>query len=232
MQERNYLSVSFFILIVFLLLIGGNFLIKNKHNMIKEKITTKIKKDSAKDYIYYTDDGTYSYALDLSYPSIHININSEEAKSLENTLNTKMTQARASIVKLSDVSINKNDIVYEIGSEDIYEADFLKYNTYESDNYLTLEVSFGHLNITKEDEPTYLEYYTFAKESGKILTDEEIMKIGSLTEKEIFQAKKKYEEDNQVTVEAYHLYLDKYTNVHLNLLVNAGNITYNDTVKI
>ena len=232
MQEHNYLSVSLFILVVLLLLIGGNFLIRNNHNPIKEETTNEMKIDSTKDYIYYTEDETYSYALDLSYPTIHININSEEAKSLENTLNTKMAQAKTSIVKLSAVSINKNDIVYDIGSEDIYEADFLKYNTYESASYLTLEVSSGHLNITKENEPTYLEYYTFAKESGKILTDEEIMKIGSLTENEVFQAKKKYEEDNQVTVKEYHLYLDKYTNVYMNLLVNAGNITYNDTVKI
>ena len=150
MKEHNYLSISLFILVIFLLLIGGNFLIKNKYNSLKDKSHQEIRRDTSKDYIYYTDDNIISYALDLSYPTIHLNINNEEAISLEDNLNKRMIKVKESIVKLSDVSINKDDIVYEIGSEDIYEADFLKYNTLNGDDYLTLEVSYGHLNITKE----------------------------------------------------------------------------------
>lgn len=232
MKDHNYLNISLFILIIFLLLIGGNFLIKNRYNSLGDKTHHEIRKDVFKDYIYYTDDNTTSYALDLSYPTIHLNINNEYAASLEDSLNKRMIKAKESIVKLSDVSINKNDIVYEIGSEDIYEADFLKYNTLDGDDYLTLEVSYGHLNITKEEESTYLEYYTFSKETGSLLSDEEIKKIGSLTDDDLVKSKEKYESTNEVRVEKYQLYLDKYANVRMNMLVNNGHITYNDTVKI
>lgn len=232
MKEHNYLSISLFILVIFLLLIGGNFLIKNKYNSLKDKSHQEIRRDTSKDYIYYTDDNIISYALDLSYPTIHLNINNEEAISLEDNLNKRMIKAKESIVKLSDVSINKDDIVYEIGSEDIYEADFLKYNTLNGDDYLTLEVSYGHLNITKEEGATYLEYYTFSKDTGFLLSDEEIKKIGSITDDDIAKSKEKYESANEVTIEKYQLYLDKYANVKMNVLVNNGHITYNDTVNI
>ena len=56
MKEHNYLSISLFILVIFLLLIGGNFLIKNKYNSLKDKSHQEIRRDTSKDYIYYTDD--------------------------------------------------------------------------------------------------------------------------------------------------------------------------------
>ena len=33
-------------------------------------------------------------------------------------------------------------------------------------------------------------------------------------------------------IKSYELYMDKYENVRMNMLVNSGDITYNDTVKI
>ena len=38
MQEKNYLSVIIFVLIVFALLIGGNYLIRNKGSISTTKI--------------------------------------------------------------------------------------------------------------------------------------------------------------------------------------------------
>lgn len=232
MKEHNYLSISLFILVVLVLLTGGNYLIRNHNNPISEEKNTNIKIDATKDYIYYTDTDIVSYALDLSYPTIHLNINTDVAKELATALNTRMASAKESLVKLSSTKVNKDDIVYELEDEDIYATDFLKYDILEGSNYLTLEVSSGHIVVTQELASTYLEYYTFSKETGAILTDEEIKKVGNITEKDISDRLSKYQEENQVTVTKYQLYLDKYENVIMNMLVNANNITYNDTVKI
>lgn len=232
MKEHNYLSISLFVLVVLVLLIGGNYLIRNHNNSVSEEKNTNIKIDATKNYIYYTDTDIVSYALDLSYPTIHLNINTDVAKELETALNTRMASAKESLVKLSSAKVNKDDIVYELEDEDIYATDFLKYDILEGSNYLTLEVSSGHIVVTQELASTYLEYYTFSKETGAILTDEEIKKVGNVTEKDISDRLSKYQEENQVTVTKYQLYLDKYENVIMNMLVNADNITYNDTVKI
>lgn len=232
MKEHNYLSISLFVLVVLVLLTGGNYLIRNHNNPISEEKNPNIKIDATKDYIYYTDTDIVSYALDLSYPTIHLNINTDVAKELETALNTRMASAKKSLVKLSSTKVNKDDIVYELEDEDIYATDFLKYDILEGSNYLTLEVSSGHIVVTQELASTYLEYYTFSKETGAILTDEEIKKVGNITEKDISDRLSKYQEENQVTVTKYQLYLDKYENVIMNMLVNADNITYNDTVKI
>ena len=232
MKEHNYLSISLFVLVVLVLLTGGNYLIRNHNNPISEEKNTNIKIDATKDYIYYTDTDIVSYALDLSYPTIHLNINTDVAKELATALNTRMASAKKSLVKLSSTEVNKDDIVYELEDEDIYATDFLKYDILEGSNYLTLEVSSGHIVVTQELASTYLEYYTFSKETGAILTDEEIKKVGNITEKDISDRLSKYQEENQVTVTKYQLYLDKYENVIMNMLVNADNITYNDTVKI
>lgn len=232
MKEHNYLSISLFVLVVLVLLTGGNYLIRNHNNSVSEEKKTNIKIDATKNYIYYTDTDIVSYALDLSYPTIHLNINTDVAKELETALNTRMASAKESLVKLSSAKVNKDDIVYELEDEDIYATDFLKYDILEGSNYLTLEVSSGHIVVTQELASTYLEYYTFSKETGAILTDEEIKKVGNVTEKDISDRLSKYQEENQVTVTKYQLYLDKYENVIMNMLVNADNITYNDTVKI
>ena len=49
MKEHNYLSISLFILVIFLLLIGGNFLIKNKYNSLKDKSHQEIRIDTSKE---------------------------------------------------------------------------------------------------------------------------------------------------------------------------------------
>ena len=112
MQEKNYLSVTMFILIVFVLLLGGNYLIRNKG----QKPTTKIidiRMDSSKDYVYFTDSKTVSEDLDLVYNTIHLNIDSKDAKELENLLNEEMAKAQKSIKTLDEVVIDKKDIVYQ-----------------------------------------------------------------------------------------------------------------------
>ena len=158
MQEKNYLSVTMFILIVFVLLLGGNYLIRNKG----QKPTTKIidiRMDSSKDYVYFTDSKTVSEDLDLVYNTIHLNIDSKDAKELENLLNEEMTKAQKSIKTLDEVVIDKKDIVYELDDDNkIYEADYLKYDILESDNYITVGTIKGHINITSDEDNNTLKY--------------------------------------------------------------------------
>ena len=233
MQEKNYLSVTMFILIVFVLLLGGNYLIRNKG----QKPTTKIidiRMDSSKDYVYFTDSKTVSEDLDLVYNTIHLNIDSKDAKELENLLNEEMAKAKKSIKTLDEVVIDKKDIVYELDDDNkIYEADYLKYDILESDNYITVGTIKGHINITSDEDNNTLKYYTFSKKDGHIMSLDEIKSAGKITNNSIEKAKENYLKDKEdTTIKTYELYIDKYGNTIMNLLVNSGDITYNDTVKI
>ena len=199
MQEKNYLSVTMFILIVFVLLLGGNYLIRNKG----QKPTTKIidiRMDSSKDYVYFTDSKTVSEDLDLVYNTIHLNIDSKDAKELENLLNEEMDKAQKSIKTLDEVVIDKKDIVYELDDDNkIYEADYLKYDILESDNYITVGTIKGHINITSDEDNNTLKYYTFSKKDGHIMSLDEIKSAGKITNNSIEKAKENYLKDKEDT---------------------------------
>ena len=233
MQEKNYLSVTIFVLIIFILLLGGNYLIKNRDKTETSKLVDT-RKDKTKEYVYFSDSNTVSEDLDLVYNTIHINIDSQDAKRLEEELNSEMTKAYNSIKKTSAVSFDKKDIVYELDdNNDIYEADYLKYDVLDNDNYLTIGVIKGHVNITSDIDNNTLKYYTFNKKDGHIMSMEEIKNAGKIKDNDIENTKKTYLEDKEGTkINSYELYIDKYGNVRMNMLVNSGNITYNDTVKI
>lgn len=233
MQEKNYLSVTIFVLIIFILLLGGNYLIKNRDKTETSKLVDT-RKDKTKEYVYFSDSNTVSEDLDLVYNTIHINIDSQDAKRLEEELNAEMTKAYNSIKKTSAVSFDKKDIVYELDdNNDIYEADYLKYDVLDNDNYLTIGVIKGHVNITSDIDNNTLKYYTFNKKDGHIMSMEEIKNVGKIKDSDIENTKKTYLEDKEDTkINSYELYIDKYGNVRMNMLVNSGNITYNDTVKI
>lgn len=233
MQEKNYLSVTIFVLIIFVLLLGGNYLIKNRDKAETSKLVDT-RKDKTKEYVYFSDSNTVSEDLDLVYNTIHINIDSQDAKRLEEELNAEMTKAYNSIKKTSAVSFDKKDIVYELDdNNDIYEADYLKYDVLDNDNYLTIGVIKGHVNITSDIDNNTLKYYTFNKKDGHIMSMEEIKNVGKIKDSDIENTKKTYLEDKEDTkINSYELYIDKYGNVRMNMLVNSGNITYNDTVKI
>ena len=66
MQEKNYLSITIFVFIIFILLLGGNYLIKNRNKIENTKLTD-IRIDKTKDYVYFTDSKTVSEELDLVY---------------------------------------------------------------------------------------------------------------------------------------------------------------------
>ena len=62
---------------------------------------------------------------------------------------------------------------------------------------------------------------------------DEIKSAGKIKNSDILDTEKSYLEDKIDTeIKSYELYMDKYENVRMNMLVNSGDITYNDTVKI
>ena len=62
---------------------------------------------------------------------------------------------------------------------------------------------------------------------------DEIKSAGKIKNSDILDTEKSYLEDKLDTeIKSYELYMDKYENVRMNMLVNSGDITYNDTVKI
>ena len=62
---------------------------------------------------------------------------------------------------------------------------------------------------------------------------DEKKRAGKIKNRDIIDTEKsKLEDKIDTEIKSYELYMDKYENVRMNMLVNSGDITYNDTVKI
>lgn len=232
MREKEYLSIFLFILLIAFLILGGNYLIKLKPASTNNtSSTTKI--DATKEYVYFSNEEVVSLALDITFKDIHINLKSEAAQKLAEKLNNQMASAKASYVKLSSVNVDKSKIIYDLDEDNIYETDFVKYDVKESKNYLTIEVSTGHINVTREESTSYLNYYVFDKNSGELLSNNDIKRSAKISDKNIAKIENDYLEakENSQIID-YQLFYDKYENIYVNLLVKSDDITYNDVVKV
>jgi len=226
MREKNFLSIVVFLLIICGIILGGNYLIKE--GTTKEEEVETIKKDKSKDYIYFTNEATISISQEITYKDININIDSVDATKLEETLNNNMSAIRNSYTMLSDINIDKSTILYELSDDDIYQADFIKYNILESKNYLTIIVSSGNINVTNEDNYSSTDVYTISKINGKVLSNEDILTLSGVSTDTLNEKLKDY--DGIIT--SYTLYFDKYQKVYANVVVESEDLTYNDSIKI
>jgi len=226
MREKNFLSIIVFLLIICGIILGGNYLIKE--GTTKEEEVETIKKDKSKDYIYFTNEATISISQEITYKDININIDSVDATKLEETLNNNMSAIRNSYTMLSDINIDKSTILYELSDDDIYQADFIKYNILESKNYLTIIVSSGNINVTNEDNYSSTDVYTISKINGKVLSNEDILTLSGVSTDTLNEKLKDY--DGIIT--SYTLYFDKYQKVYANVVVESEDLTYNDSIKI
>jgi len=227
MKEKNFLSIIVFIAIICGIIIGGNYLIKNGR-AVETKKEVNLKKDKEEDYVYFTNEEVISSTLDIVYKDININIDSQDVSNLEKELNQKMDSIRDSYIKLSSVNIEEKDIILEIDDEDIYQAEFMNYEILESNNYISLLVSTGFVDVTNDENGSKTSAYTISKSSGKILSNEDILTLTDISTETL---------DNKLIsydgiINSYTLYFDKYQKVYANLLVESDTMTYNDSIKI
>ncbi len=234
-RQNSKLTFFIFILVIIGLIVLGYFLIKKPD--ISEKIlddTETLEIDKTKNIVYYDNIDVISSEAQLEYKDIHINLNSDDARELETKLNNNMNKIRGKYTKLEDNS--NQEIINE--ADGIAEAEIIDYNTFNSTNYVTIEVNEYEFLASAMTFDNKLTYYCLDKRSGKLLTNQIIMKQENLSadtiRTKIYDHIKDNDEiDIDVTMNnPYTLYYNEYGKVKANIIVKIGDINYNDNVEI
>lgn len=234
-RQNSKLTFFIFILVIIGLIVLGYFLIKKPD--ISEKIlddTETLEIDKTKNIVYYDNIDVISSEAQLEYKDIHINLNSDDARELETKLNNNMNKIRGKYTKLEDNS--NQEIINEANG--IAQAEIIDYNTFNSTNYVTIEVNEYEFLASAMTFDNKLTYYCLDKRSGKLLTNQIIMKQENLSadtiRTKIYDHIKDNDEiDIDVTMNnPYTLYYNEYGKVKANIIVKIGDINYNDNVEI
>lgn len=234
-RQNSKLTFFIFILVIIGLIVLGYFLIKKPD--ISEKIlddTETLEIDKTKNIVYYDNIDVISSEAQLEYKDIHINLNSDDAKELEAKLNNNMNKIRGKYTKLEDNS--NQEIINE--ADGIAQAQIIDYNTFNSTNYVTIEVNEYEFLANAMTFDNKLTYYCLDKRSGKLLTNQIIMKQENLSADTI--RTKIYDhikDNNEIDIDVtmnnpYTLYYNEYGKVKANIIVKIGDINYNDNVEI
>lgn len=234
-RQNSKLTFFIFILVIIGLIVLGYFLIKKPN--ISEKIlddTETLEIDKTKNIVYYDNVDVISSEAQLEYKDIHINLNSDDARELETKLNNNMNKIRGKYTKLEDNS--NQEIINE--ADGIAEAQIIDYNTFNSTNYVTIEVNEYEFLASAMTFDNKLTYYCLDKRSGKLLTNQIIMKQENLSADTI--RSKIYDhikDNNEIDIDVtmnnpYTLYYNEYGKVKANIIVKIGDINYNDNVEI
>ncbi len=234
-RQNSKLTFFIFILVIIGLIVLGYFLIKKPD--ISEKIlddTETLEIDKTKNIVYYDNIDVISSEAQLEYKDIHINLNSDDARELETKLNNNMNKIRGKYTKLEDNS--NQEIINE--ADGIAEAQIIDYNTFNSTNYVTIEVNEYEFLASAMTFDNKLTYYCLDKRSGKLLTNQIIMKQENLSADTI--RTKIYDhikDNNEIDIDVtmnnpYTLYYNEYGKVKANIIVKIGDINYNDNVEI
>lgn len=234
-RQNSKLTFFIFILVIIGLIVLGYFLIKKPD--ISEKIlddTETLEIDKTKNIVYYDNIDVISSEAQLEYKDIHINLNSDDAKELEAKLNNNMNKIRGKYTKLEDNS--NQEIINE--ADGIAQAQIIDYNTFNSTNYVTIEVNEYEFLASAMSFDNKLTYYCLDKRNGQLLTNQIIMKQENLSADTI--RTKIYDhikDNNEIDIDVtmnnpYTLYYNEYGKVKANIIVKIGDINYNDNVEI
>lgn len=244
---KNKLGFTIFILIVLTLAIGGyifmNYTLndnnKNENNTKKEDYRI----DKSKDYIYFINDSIISESAEIYYQDVVINLDTQ-------TVLTESLEKENKIYKNSIKYISDNEVISEIinyNNDDIYSVTFREYEDYEYDNYVSLLIK--DYNYSCFDNITFYKTksYIFDKSTGKLLTEEDILKIYNTNLDKIKNDMRTYLKSKQATndgvdvikidetidnLDNYALYINDYGRLFITYLVKTTQVDYNEVMEV
>ena len=230
-EEGNTPSIIVFVTIIAILLGGGFYLITHKDIYLKDNNETKVEeKKSIKiieesDYIYYSNLEILDEENELIYKTININIDSTDAKDLQETLNNNMSAIRDSLIRDENGNITS--------------CDMINYNYNVTNKYINLSVTtFSYLSNEEQVTKSIVNNYVFDITTGKILTNRDILKKENLTDQEIRVKIREYiSNDQDVDIDAtlnsdYSLSISKDEKVVINTVVKTTNMDYNVSIEM
>ena len=234
--KKNKMSFILFVIFIIGLIVGGYYLITaKKNNNLANDTTTNvnIKKDKNKDYIYLTDNTCLSTSLQICYPTINININTQEASDLQDKLNEQMKNLDRNYIKISEINTTDKEILYY--DDDIYSANVIDYNYYFSSKTVSLSVTSYRYYATGDMEDLTQEIYNFSVEKGNILSNTELLSLYGYDMEDIINKIKENEKLNEINdnlKNSIKIIVDDNDNFIVNYIVTTGENSYNNSITI
>ena len=227
-EEKNLGSILIFIFVIALIAFGGYYLINNNEEVKLDDNTNEkksIKIDEDKDYIYFTNEESLSKKESLIYKDINININTDDAKKLQDELNNNMKNIKGEVSKISDQK--ELNISADLLQDDIYEAKMIDYEEIKSDKYITLSVNTYTYKYDEGAINSNLKFYVFDILDGKLLTNRDILSKENISDQQVRTKIRDYiKNDDSVDIDAtlardYTLTVSKDNKIIINTIVKS-----------
>ena len=241
MEKHVGIKSTFFILILLTFIVGGFILMQKSSQKLNEKTDNEVEEkeevkdirlDSTKEYIYYSDAEEIEHELDIIYKKV--NLNFKDFNNIASTLNNE-NKTMKELLKYDDIEQDK-----------IIEAKYKVYNTYYFEDYISLVVDYFTYDV--ENLISYLssKVYVFNKNTGALISDEELLKAYELTKDDIISKVKKHLENEDVGkkeedldidltlkgLDDLKIYVDKIGRLSLSILVKSDQKDYNEVILL
>ncbi len=257
MQENdsNYVGFGlFFFLIVIIILVSSTILFLNTRSKNQEKVlnesnevvvSDKNKVDKNKDFVYFTEEEVISDALNIIYKVPIINLDSEDAKTINNEIKEYASNIKNTLEKGNETKCPTNE------STDIYKTNYLDYAVYTYEEYVTLLLRESTYSCTDGfSTSSKVKSYTFDVLSGKLLSfDALLTKYNTTLTKVVEQIRSNLNKEQTIidgvstikieeTINSlkeqstYVIYVDEFGDLILNYVVKTSSVDYNDTITI
>lgn len=257
-DENSYIGFGFFFLFILGIVCFGSFLLYKNHtkkiqNAVtftnnEVKINDEKKKDKEKDFIYYQEEVTVSKTLALVYKYPIINLDSNDATMITQSLKKLVDEKKNKIEKTKDSLVNSicNDTTDGIKNAPILDFaiySYLEYTTlvlYES-NY-SCETGISAIQSMKSYTFNVLtgEYLTFSDLLTKYNTSfsngvslmQEVLHNNQVTLNGIENIKVKETISNLKENDTYIFYIDELGELVMKYIVKTNTVDYNDTISL
>ena len=245
MEKNSGVKVAFFIVILLVIIIGGYILMKKSISMNDNTTNNKkdntikveqknIKIDQTKDYVFFDNNDPVVSDLDIDYKKIYLNFKDNE--SIAQKLNNE-TDVLRKTVKIDDTL---EDDEYD----KLESAEYKRYEYFVSEDYISLVVKY--YKFDRENLVTFnkCSTYTFTKDEGKYLTEEELLKKFNITSEEIENKITKFVSDQDILKEeedldseatinnGYAVYVNKFGKLMASIIVKSSLKDYNEDINL
>ncbi len=184
---RSKFAVIIFIVILAVFVIGGYFGTKYMLNRPKEETKEEIVEitekriDPSKDYMYFSEEENVVEEYLMGYKKITINF--ESGKTIESTLNKEVEEYSKTVVKLNEE--NTPETITFPNEEGIFSLTYKNYEIIEYGNYVTLIAEDFKYDVVSYTTALKIDSFIFNKNTGLIVTEEDLLKINDITIDEI-----------------------------------------------
>lgn len=219
-------------------------IIHKDDDKIKVSKNTDYRIDKSKDYFYYKNESVISESAEIYYKDLVINIKGYEH--IADSLNEQNASYMSNIKYIKDMNLMSNEIV-NYDNDGIYMVTYREYKTYKYNEYQSLVIEDYIYDCFDQSGIKGYKGYIFNTKEGKLLTDDEVLKIyntnmDNVKEKIREKLNSKQEivdevelikiDDTVNNFKDYAFYIDDTGILYLSYLVKTTKTDYNDSIVI